>query len=45
MEYEWHMDVDTQLLKELIALANELLGRVKDLGVVQVNKGYEGSRQ
>jgi len=31
------MDVDTQLLKELIALSNELLGRVKDLGVVQVN--------
>ena len=44
-EYEGHMDVDAQLLKELIALANELLGRVKDLGVVQVNKGYEGSRQ
>jgi len=37
VEYEGHMDVDTQLLKELIALANELLGRVKDLGVVQVN--------
>ena len=34
-EYEGHLDIDAQLLKELIALANELLDRVKALGVIQ----------
>jgi hypothetical protein len=34
-EYEGHMDIDAQLLKELVALANELLDRVKALGVIQ----------
>ena len=38
-EYEGHMDIDAQLLKELIALANELLGRVKDLGAIQEKSG------
>jgi hypothetical protein len=38
-EYEGHMDIDAQLLKELIALANELLGRVMDLGVIQEKSG------
>jgi hypothetical protein len=39
VEYEGHMDVDTQLLKELIALANEMLGRVKDLGMIEDKSG------
>jgi len=34
-EYEGYLDIDAQLLKELIALANELLDRVKALGVIQ----------
>ena len=34
-EYEGHLDIDAQLLKELITLANELLDRVKALGVIQ----------
>ena len=38
-EYEGHMDIDAQLLKELIALANELLGRVKDLDPIQEKSG------
>jgi hypothetical protein len=31
-EYEGHLEIDAQLLKELISLANELLDRVKALG-------------
>ena len=38
-EYEGHLEIDAQLLKELIALANELLGRVKDLGAIQEKSG------
>lgn len=38
-EYEGHLDIDAQMLKELIALANELLGRVKDLGAIQEKSG------
>ena len=34
-EYEGHMDIDAQLLKELITLTNDLLDRVKALGVIQ----------
>jgi len=38
-EYEGHLKIDAQLLKELIALANEMLGRVKALGSIQVKSG------
>lgn len=31
-EYEGHLDIDAQLLKELIVLAHELLDRVNGLG-------------
>jgi hypothetical protein len=31
-EYEGHLDIDAQLLKELIVLAHELLSRVNGLG-------------
>lgn len=33
-EYEGHLEVDEQLLKELIELANELLESVKALGTI-----------
>ena len=38
-EYEGHLEIDAQLLKELIALANEMLGRVKALGSIQGKSG------
>jgi hypothetical protein len=34
-EYEGHLEIDAQLLKELILLAHELLDRVKELGGIQ----------
>jgi hypothetical protein len=38
-EYEGHLEIDAQLLKELTVLANELLGRVKALGAIQEKPG------
>ncbi len=38
-EYEGHLEIDAQLLKELAVLANELLGRVKALGAIQEKPG------
>ncbi|MBQ0711625.1 MAG: hypothetical protein KBT53_01550 [Porticoccus sp.] len=36
-EYEGHLDVDIQLLKELVSISNELLVLVKDLAPVAQN--------
>ncbi len=35
-EYEGHLEIDAQLLKELIVIANELYKLVQDLGSVKV---------